>query len=150
MAYKFPFPAGPTGPQGIQGIQGIQGVTGNTGATGAAGAVGSTGPTGSAGATGAQGAQGTTGATGAVGATGATGSQGPAGTSYNFITGEKPTGSISGLNTNYTLAQTPTAGSLQVYIAGLRVDPASISLSGATMTIATSLVTGLVIVDYRY
>lgn len=96
------------------------------------------------------GSVGATGATGNTGATGAQGIQGVAGTSYNFADNEKPTGNISGLNTNYTLAHTPTAGTLHVYIAGLRIDTTGFSLSGATMTIATSLVTGLVMCDYKY
>lgn len=68
----------------------------------------------------------------------------------NFADNEKPAGSVSGLNTNYTLAHEPTAGSLRVFVAGLRVDPANFSLSGAVLTILTSLVTGTVVVDYRY
>jgi len=114
---------------------------------------GDKGDAGSVGATGAQGIQGVKGDTGSVGATGAPGAAGATGAggiSYNFVDNEKPTGAVSGLNTNYTLAHTPTAGSLKVYIAGLRIDPASFSLSGAVMTVLTALVTGLVIVEYRY
>jgi hypothetical protein len=69
-------------------------------------------------------------------------------TLVSFVDGEKPSGSVSGLNTNYTLAHTPVG--LHVYIAGLRIDPANFSLIGAVLTIATALVTGLVVVDYRW
>lgn len=126
MAYKQPFPQGSHGIQGIQGNVGSQGVKGDTGSVGGIGPVGPTGSTGATGATGA------------------------AGSTFNIITGEKPTGVPSGLNTNYTMAQTPIAGTVAVYIAGLRIDPANFLLSGAVITIVTALVTGLVVVDYRY
>jgi len=65
-----------------------------------------------------------------------------------FVTGESPTGSVSGLNTNYTLAHTPISGSMSCYIAGLRFT--TLALSGAVVTILTALVTGTVLFDYAY
>lgn len=120
MAYKQPYPQGSQGIQGNVGSTGSQGVKGDTGSVGATGGVGPIGPSGAAGST------------------------------FNIVTGEKPTGAPSGLNTNYTMAQTPIAGTVAMYIAGLRIDPANIMLSGAVITVTTALVTGLVVVDYRY
>ena len=63
---------------------------------------------------------------------------------------------ISHLNPNVTLANTPTAGTLRVYLNGLRQeDPADYSLSGATVTFTSNLLTtpgqsDVVIVDYEY
>ena len=83
----------------------------------------------------------------------------PANTSMNtaaqfpvvtFVDGETPSSGTSGLNTLLTLSHTPIAGSTHLFIAGLRIAPASYSLTGAVITILTSLVTGAVLVDYRY
>lgn len=67
---------------------------------------------------------------------------------FTFVAGEAPVGAVSGLNTNYSLAHTPVAGSLHCYIAGLRVT--DFLLSGLVVTIVTVLVTGTVVFDYAY
>ncbi len=66
-----------------------------------------------------------------------------------FVDGETPSSGISGLNTLLTLSRTPIAGSTHLFIAGIRIAPAVYSLTGAVITILTSLVTGVVLVDYR-
>lgn len=63
----------------------------------------------------------------------------------NFIVRETPSGSVNGANTSYTLANTPTAGTEQVYLNGLLQEPGAgndYTISGGTITYLTAPVTG--------
>lgn len=70
----------------------------------------------------------------------------------NFVTEEIPTGAINGSNTNYSLAYTPTAGTVRVYLNGVRQR----SGAGNDYTISTSIITfttapiagDVILVDY--
>lgn len=66
-----------------------------------------------------------------------------AGTDYlistSFVTRETPTGSVNGVNTTFTLANTPVAGSEEVYLNGLLQEPGA----GNDYTIATATITML-------
>ena len=72
-----------------------------------------------------------------------------------FVEGEAPSGSIDGANTDFTLANTPVAGSVKVYKNGIRQR----SGAGNDYTIAAAVITFLagnipqtgdvVLVDYR-
>lgn len=58
-------------------------------------------------------------------------------TDANFIIREVPSGAIDGSNTTYTLANTPTAGSEEVYLNGLLQNEGAsndYTISGATIT----------------
>jgi len=55
----------------------------------------------------------------------------------NFVTEEVPTGAIDGSNVNYTLAFTPTAGTLKVYLNGVRQR----SGAGNDYSLSTSIIT---------
>lgn len=70
----------------------------------------------------------------------------------NFVTEETPSGSINGSNTAFTLANTPTAGTLKVYLNGLRLKSGAgndYTLSTATITMTTAPVSGdVLLVDY--
>lgn len=57
----------------------------------------------------------------------------------NIVTRETPTGSVNGANTTFTLANTPTAGSEEVYLNGLLQEPGA----GNDYTIATNTITML-------
>src|SRR6267142_2123176 len=57
----------------------------------------------------------------------------------NIVTRETPTGLVNGANTTYTLANTPIAGTEEVYLNGLLMEPGA----GNDYTIATSTVTML-------
>lgn len=57
----------------------------------------------------------------------------------NFVTRETPTGLINGANTTFTLAATPTAGTEEVFLNGLLLEPGA----GNDYTIATSTITML-------
>jgi hypothetical protein len=62
-------------------------------------------------------------------------------TSANFVTRETPSGSVNGSNTAFTLANTPTAGSEEVYLNGLLQEPgagADYTISGGTITYLTA------------
>ncbi len=55
----------------------------------------------------------------------------------NFVTGETPGGLVNGANTTYTLANTPVAGSQEVYLNGILLDPGAgndYTISGLTIT----------------
>jgi hypothetical protein len=68
-----------------------------------------------------------------------------------FVDGEIPSGAINGTNQSFTLANTPSQGSLQLYVNGLRatqcsgsvtitpgtVTPCDYNLAGATITFLT-------------
>jgi len=57
----------------------------------------------------------------------------------NIVTRETPTGLVNGANTTYTLANTPVAGTEEVYLNGLLMEPGA----GNDYTIATSTITML-------
>ena len=77
-----------------------------------------------------------------------------AGGGGSFADGEIPTGTINGSNRTFTLANTPTAGSLHLYQNGVRLRPTTdYTLSDATITIAVAATpqTGdWLYADYRY
>lgn len=74
-------------------------------------------------------------------------------TSANFVTRETPAGSINGSNTAFTLANTPTAGTEEVFLNGLLQEPGAgndYTISGATITYLTAPISGDKIrVNYR-
>jgi len=55
----------------------------------------------------------------------------------NFVTEETPSGSINGSNTAFTLANTPTAGTVKVFLNGIRQK----SGAGNDYTISTNVIT---------
>ena len=71
-----------------------------------------------------------------------------------FITRETPTGAVNGSNTAFTLANTPTAGSEEVYQNGMLLEPGAgndYTISGATITMLAAPLTGDKIrVNYRF
>lgn len=71
----------------------------------------------------------------------------------NFVTRETPTGTVNGSNTAFTLANTPTAGTEEVYLNGVLQEPGAgndYTISGATITYLTAPLTGDKIrVNYR-
>lgn len=74
--------------------------------------------------------------------------------SPTHVTRETPTGLVNGANTTYTLANTPTAGSEEVYLNGILQEPGAgndYTISGLTITYLTAPVTGDKIrASYRY
>lgn len=70
------------------------------------------------------------------------------------ITRETPTGLVNGSNVTYTLANTPTAGSEEVFVNGVLQEPGAgndYTISSATITMLTALLTGDKIrVSYRF
>jgi len=63
----------------------------------------------------------------------------------SFVVRETPTGSINGANTTFTLANTPIAGTEQVFQNGLLLQPLAgndYTISGATITMLTAPPTG--------
>lgn len=70
----------------------------------------------------------------------------------NFVFSEVPTGSINSSNVTYTLANTPTAGTLRVYLNGVRLQSGSsndFTLSTNTITMITAPVTNdVLLTDY--
>jgi hypothetical protein len=55
-------------------------------------------------------------------------------TTSNFVYNEVPSGTINGSNVTFTLANTPTTGTVRLYINGLRMDASQYSITGATIT----------------
>lgn len=73
-------------------------------------------------------------------------------TSSNFVSNETPSGSVNGSNTTFTLANTPTAGSEDVWIEGVHLTGGGndYSISGPTITMIVAPLTGEKIrVSYR-
>ena len=74
-------------------------------------------------------------------------------TSSNFVDKEIPSGSINGVNTAFTLANSPTAGSEHVYLNGILQESGSgndYTISGANITFSSAPLTGEKIrVSYR-
>lgn len=62
----------------------------------------------------------------------------------NFVTRETPSGTVNGSNTAFTLANTPTSGTDQVYLNGLLQEPGGqdYTLSGTTITFVSAPVSG--------
>lgn len=63
----------------------------------------------------------------------------------NFVIRETPSGSVNSSNTTFTLANTPTAGTEQVYLNGMLQEPGAgndYTISGGTITYLTAPVTG--------
>lgn len=71
----------------------------------------------------------------------------------NLVTRETPSGAVNGSNTAFTLANTPIAGSEEVFLNGLLQEPGAgndYTISGATITYLAAPVTGdKVRVNYR-
>lgn len=66
-------------------------------------------------------------------------------TSANFVTRETPAGSVNSSNVTFTLANTPTAGTEQVYLNGILQEPGGgndYTISGATITYLAAPTTG--------
>lgn len=66
------------------------------------------------------------------------------------VTGEVPTGMIDSSNVTFTLAKTPIAGTVQVFLQGLRKKlTTDYTVSGKTITFVTAPTTGnVLLVDY--
>ena len=91
---------------------------------------------------------------GTLGSTAVTYVQDTAGTlsPTNFVTEETPSGSINGSNTAFTLANTPTAGTVKLYLNGVRQKSGAgndYTISTNTITMTTAPVSGdVLIADY--
>ena len=91
---------------------------------------------------------------GTLGSTAVTYTQDTSGTlsTTNFVTEETPSGSINGSNVTFTLANTPTAGTLKLYLNGVRQKSGAgndYTISTNTITMTTAPVTGdVLIADY--
>jgi len=70
----------------------------------------------------------------------------------NIVTEETPSGSVNGSNTSYTLAYTPTSGSLKLYLNGIRLKSGAgndYTISTNTITMTTAPISGdVLIADY--
>jgi hypothetical protein len=65
--------------------------------------------------------------------------------SSNFVVRETPSGSVNGSNVTFTLANTPTGGTEEVYLNGLQQEPGAgndYTISGATITYLTAPISG--------
>lgn len=71
----------------------------------------------------------------------------------NFVTNEVPSGTINGVNASFTLAATPTAGTEQLYLNGVRLFPGAgndYTISGTAITMLNVPQTGdRLTSDYR-
>jgi len=71
----------------------------------------------------------------------------------NFVTRETPSGAVNGSNVTYTLANTPTAGTEEVFLNGIQQEPGAgndYTISGGTITYLTAPISGDKIrVNYR-
>ena len=91
---------------------------------------------------------------GTLGSTAVTYVQDTAGTlsPTNFVIEETPSGSINGSNTAFTLANTPTAGTVKLYLNGVRQKSGAgndYTISTNTITMTTAPVSGdVLIADY--
>lgn len=72
--------------------------------------------------------------------------------SVSFADGEVPSGTVDSSNVTFTLAHTPTAGSLKVFKDGARLKiTEDYTLATATITFISAPLTGsLLLADYRY
>ena len=75
------------------------------------------------------------------------------GLTSHFVLSEVPSGAINGSNVTYTLANTPIAGTVQLYLNGIRQLAGAgndYTISGATITYLTAPPTGsALLADYR-
>lgn len=91
---------------------------------------------------------------GTLGSTAVTYVQDTAGTlsPSNFVFEETPSGTINGSNTTFTIANTPTAGTVRVYLNGVRQKSGAgndYTITTTTITFTTAPVSGdVIIVDY--
>jgi hypothetical protein len=74
-------------------------------------------------------------------------------TESNFVDNEVPSGTINGSNTAFTLANTPIAGSVKLYLNGVRQEAGAgndYTISGATITMLDAPLAGdKLLADYR-
>ncbi|MBA3830090.1 MAG: hypothetical protein H0X33_14205 [Taibaiella sp.] len=74
-------------------------------------------------------------------------------TTSNFVESEVPSGAINGSNTAFTLANTPTAGSVKIYLNGLRQNAGAgndYTIVGNAITYLTAPLAGdIILIDYR-
>lgn len=72
--------------------------------------------------------------------------------SITFVDGEVPSGTVDSSNVTFTLAHTPTAGSVKIYKDGIRLKiTEDYTISSATITFISAPLTGsLLLADYRY
>ncbi len=72
--------------------------------------------------------------------------------SIKWADSEIPSGTINGANATFTLAHTPTSGSLHLYLNGRRLKLADdYTIKTATITMASALASGdALLADYRY
>lgn len=69
-----------------------------------------------------------------------------------FVENMVPVGTVNGINVTFTLSDTPIAGSVKLYINGIRLKAAGVgySISGNTITMVTAPETGdILLADYR-
>ena len=91
---------------------------------------------------------------GTLGSTSVTYVQDTAGTlsPTNFVTEETPSGSINGSNTSFTIANTPTAGTVKLYLNGVRQKSGAgndYTITTNTITMTTAPISGdVLIADY--
>jgi len=91
---------------------------------------------------------------GTLGSTAVTYAQDTAGSlsPSNFVTEETPSGTINGSNTTFTLANTPTSGTVKLYLNGVRQKSGAgndYTISTNTITMTTAPVSGdVLLVDY--
>jgi len=91
---------------------------------------------------------------GTLGSTAVTYTEDTAGTlsPTNFVIEETPSGSINGSNTSFTLANTPTSGTVKLYLNGVRQKSGAgndYTISTNTITMTTAPVSGdVLIADY--
>lgn len=77
-------------------------------------------------------------------------------TAANFIFGETPAGTVNGTNPTFTLANTPTSGTVRLYVNGIRQNNGSSNdwtISGGTITFVTASIplTGdVILADYLH
>lgn len=74
------------------------------------------------------------------------------GSTINEVRNEVPAGDINGVNTDFVIANTPTSGTLQVYLNGTRQKVTDdFTLSTATITFLIAPPSGSnILVDYQY
>lgn len=91
---------------------------------------------------------------GTLGSTAVTYTQDTAGTlsPTNFVIEETPSGSINGSNTSFTLANTPTSGTVKLYLNGVRQKSGAgndYTITTNTITMTTAPISGdVLLVDY--
>lgn len=75
----------------------------------------------------------------------------PGGAGFTFVVGEVPSGAVDDVNVTYTLAHTPSAGTLALYYAERLINVTDYTLSGTTITMTSPLSPGSTLQgDYEY